>query len=67
MTQSKTFKSTNDVTQAMQDAMATMAPYLVLVFFAAQFIAFFNASNVGLILAVRGSEVLKAAALPMAE
>jgi aminobenzoyl-glutamate transport protein len=59
----KTFKSTNDVTQAMQDAMATMAPYLVLVFFAAQFIAFFNASNVGLILAVRGSEVLKAAGL----
>lgn len=59
----KTFKNQNDVVNAMQDAMATMAPYLVLVFFAAQFIAFFNASNVGLILAVKGSEVLKSAGL----
>lgn len=59
----KTFKNHNDVVNAMQDAMATMAPYLVLVFFAAQFIAFFNASNVGLILAVKGSELLKAAGL----
>lgn len=59
----KTFKNQNDVVNAMQDAMVTMAPYLVLVFFAAQFIAFFNASNVGLILAVKGSEVLKAAGL----
>lgn len=59
----KTFKNQNDVVNAMQDAMATMAPYLVLVFFASQFIAFFNASNVGLILAVKGSEVLKAAGL----
>lgn len=59
----RTFKTQNDVTNAMQDAMATMAPYLVLVFFAAQFIAFFNASNVGLILAVKGSETLKATGL----
>jgi aminobenzoyl-glutamate transport protein len=55
----KTFKSQNDVVNAMQEAMATMAPYLVLVFFAAQFIAFFNASNIGLICAVHGSEILK--------
>jgi aminobenzoyl-glutamate transport protein len=55
----RTFKSQNDVINGMQDAMATMAPYLVLVFFAAQFISLFNASNVGLILAVHGSEVLK--------
>lgn len=59
----KTFKNPNDVVNAMQEAMATMAPYLVLVFFASQFIAFFNASNVGLILAVKGSEVLKTAGL----
>jgi aminobenzoyl-glutamate transport protein len=56
---SKTFKSQSDVTNAMQESMATMAPYLVMVFFAAQFIALFNSSNVGLILAVKGSEVLK--------
>lgn len=55
----KTFKSQSDVTSAMQDAMVTMAPYLVMVFFAAQFISLFNSSNVGLILAVKGSELLK--------
>lgn len=57
---SKTFKSQNDVTNAMQDAMVTMAPYLVLVFFASQFITLFNQSNLGLIMAVKGSEMLKA-------
>lgn len=55
----KTFKSQNDVVSAMQEGMVTMAPYLVLVFFAAQFIALFNSSNLGLILAVHGSEALK--------
>lgn len=56
---SRKFKSQSDVTDAMQDAMATLAPYLVLVFFASQFISLFNISNMGLILAVKGSEVLK--------
>lgn len=55
----KTIRSQNDVTNAMQESMVTMAPYLVMVFFAAQFIALFNASNVGLIFAVHGSELLK--------
>ncbi len=53
------FKHQTDVTDAMQDAMSTLAPYLVLVFFASQFIALFNHSNMGLILAVKGSEVLR--------
>lgn len=57
---SKTFRNQNDVTNAMQDAMVTMAPYLVLVFFASQFITLFNYSNLGLIMAVKGSEMLKA-------
>ena len=60
---SKTFKGQNDVISAMQDAMVTMAPYLVLVFFASQFITLFNHSNIGLILAVKGSETLKASGL----
>ncbi len=60
----RTFRSQSDVVDAMQDAMATMAPYIVLVFFAAQFISLFNASNVGLIMAVKGSEILKAAGMP---
>lgn len=53
------FKNQNDVIDSMQEAMKTMAPYLVMVFFAAQFIQIFSFSNIGLILAVKGSEVLK--------
>ncbi|MBX3016614.1 MAG: AbgT family transporter [Bdellovibrionaceae bacterium] len=55
-----TMRGSNQVVGALQDAMVTMAPYLVLVFFAAQFIALFAASNVGLIFAVHGSDALKA-------
>jgi aminobenzoyl-glutamate transport protein len=55
----KKFKGQADVTSAMQEAMSTLAPYLVLVFFASQFIALFNFSNMGLILAVKGSVILK--------
>lgn len=53
------FKKQQDVVDAMQSSMVTMAPYMVMVFFAAQFIALFNASNVGLIMAVHGSELLR--------
>lgn len=53
------FRSQADIIGAMQESMAKMAPYLVLVFFAAQFISFFNASNIGMILAVHGSGFLK--------
>jgi aminobenzoyl-glutamate transport protein len=53
------FRTQSDIIQAMQESMAKMAPYLVLVFFAAQFINFFNASNIGMILAVHGSGFLK--------
>lgn len=55
----KTFRSQNDVVNAMQEAMATLAPYLVLVFFASQFISFFNVSNMGMVMAVHGSDFLK--------
>jgi aminobenzoyl-glutamate transport protein len=56
---SGTFKKVDDLVKAFQDAMVTLAPYLVLVFFAAQFISLFNYSNVGIIMAVKGSEILK--------
>ena len=55
----KTFKNANDIIVSMQDAMASLSSYIVLVFFASQFIAFFNASNMGLVVAVHGSEYLK--------
>ncbi|MBK9164517.1 MAG: AbgT family transporter [Acidobacteria bacterium] len=56
---SKSFKRIDDVVHAMEGGMRTMSVYLVLAFFAAQFVAFFNWSNLGLILAVEGAEVLR--------
>lgn len=59
-----TIKSDVDVIRGMDKSMATLGGYLVLVFFAAQFVAFFNWSNMGLILAIDGAEFLKALGLP---
>jgi aminobenzoyl-glutamate transport protein len=54
-----TIKNHADIVKAMQESMRNMAPYLVLAFFAAQFISLFNASNIGMILAVKGAEFFK--------
>jgi aminobenzoyl-glutamate transport protein len=58
-----TFKSEKDVLAGMGKSMETLGGYLVLVFFAAQFVAYFNWTNLGLILAVKGAETLKASGL----
>jgi aminobenzoyl-glutamate transport protein len=55
----KTFKKIDDVIQAMENSMKTMSVYIVLAFFAAQFVAFFGWTNLGVILAVNGAEFLK--------
>lgn len=54
-----TIKNETDVMKGMGKSMETLGSYLVLCFFAAQFVAFFNWTNLGLIFAVKGSEVLK--------
>lgn len=59
-----TIKSDNDVIKGMSASMATLASYLVLVFFAAQFVALFNWTQLGLIFAVEGADALKALGLP---
>ena len=56
-----TFKTDTDVANAMAISMKTMATYLVLVFFAAQFVAYFKWSNLGIILAVKGASLLMSA------
>ncbi len=56
---SGSFKKIDDVITAMEGGMRTMSVYLVLAFFAAQFVAFFNWSNLGIILAVEGAELLR--------
>jgi aminobenzoyl-glutamate transport protein len=55
-----TFKSHRDVIKGMSHAMGTMAYYLVMVFFAALFIAAFNLSNLGALIAVKGANALNA-------
>ncbi|MBM4398255.1 MAG: AbgT family transporter, partial [Deltaproteobacteria bacterium] len=44
-------------------SMAGLAGYVVLVFFAAQFVYFFRFSNLGLIVAIHGAETLRAVGL----
>jgi aminobenzoyl-glutamate transport protein len=54
-----TFKSHRDVVEGMSKSMGTMAYYLVLVFFAALFIAAFRDSNLGALLALKGAAFLE--------
>jgi aminobenzoyl-glutamate transport protein len=58
-----TMKSDADVMRSMSRSMETLGSYMVLVFFAAQFVAFFNWSHLGLVGAVKGAELLKATGL----
>ena len=49
----------------MEQQMATMASYLVLMFFAAQFVAYFQWSNLGAIVAIGGAQLIQSANLPV--
>ncbi|HZJ80545.1 MAG TPA: AbgT family transporter [Dysgonamonadaceae bacterium] len=53
-----TIKSDKDVIKHMTNSMKGMGGYIVLVFFAAQFIYWFNYSNLGLVLAIDGAQFL---------
>ena len=55
-----TMKNDKDIIHAMDGAMRSMGLYIVLVFFAAQFVAFFNYTNLGQVLAVVGADALVA-------
>ncbi len=54
------YKNDADVMNGMGDSLKGLAGYMVLVFFAAQFVAYFKWSNLGVILAVQGADVLAA-------
>jgi aminobenzoyl-glutamate transport protein len=58
-----TFKSDADVMKGMGKSISTLGGYLVLVFFAAQFVAYFNWTHLGLIFAVKGAAALKSSGL----
>lgn len=55
-----------DCIEGMEQHMATMAGYLVLMFFAAQFVNYFAWSNLGTIIAIHGAGLLQQLALPIA-
>ncbi len=57
---SGSFADGGDVIRSMERTMETMAVYLVLMFFAAQFVAWFGWTNLGLITAIGGSQLLAA-------
>ncbi|RKL61773.1 AbgT family transporter [Thermoanaerobacteraceae bacterium SP2] len=54
-----TIKKADDVPKHMAEAMKTMSGYIVLVFVIGQFVAYFDWSNIGVILAVKGADFLK--------
>lgn len=57
---SKTLKNDKDVANMTAKSMSTMGLYIVISFVAAQFVAYFNWSNIGSVLAVKGSDALNA-------
>ena len=59
----KTISNDKDVMDLMGKSMATMGGYLVLVFFAAQFVAYFSYTNLGTIIAVNGASFLESLGL----
>ena len=60
------FRQAGDIITAMENTMRSLSGYLVLMFFAAQFVAWFNWSGAGLVLAIKGAAWLGSLALPQA-
>ena len=59
------FKGSKDVARALGQAMADMGPYIALIFVSAQFLKYFEWSNMGIILAIKGADFLEASGLPI--
>ncbi len=54
-----TIRNDKDLMKHIIKSMSGMGSYIVLVFFAAQFVYFFNQSNLGLIIAIKGASGLR--------
>lgn len=61
----KTIRSDRDIAQMMAKTMSSMGGYVVLAFFAGQFVAWFSHSNLGKMIALEGVAVLQKASLPL--
>lgn len=60
-----TIRSHRDVVAMMTAGMKDLAPYIVIAFFAAHFIAMFGWSKLGPVMAINGADALREAALPI--
>ncbi len=54
-----TIKNDKDVVKHMVESMKNLSSYIILVFFAAQFVYYFKESNIGVLIAIKGAEMLK--------
>lgn len=52
-------KTSNDLVASMTEAMKSMGGYLVLAFFASQFVSYFSYTNIGTVLSVNGAKFLE--------
>lgn len=55
----KEFKNSKDLGKMLADSMSSMGSFIVIVFFAAQLLAFLERSNLGVIVAVKGAALLQ--------
>lgn len=58
------FRNHRDVVQGMAKAMSDMGYYVVMAFFAAQFIYAFGQSNIGALIAIEGANFLRSLGMP---
>ena len=55
----KTMRTSRQFAEMLGEAMSTMGPFIVIVFFASQMLAYFTWSNLGTILAIKGADALQ--------
>ena len=61
----RSIKSDRDAAKMMNNTMSSMGPYIVLAFFAAQFVSWFSESNLGKMIALEGVAFLQSWQLPL--
>jgi aminobenzoyl-glutamate transport protein len=55
----RTIRNDNDVVRGMDASVSAMGSYIVMAFFAAQFLAYFNWTNLGTVMAVKGAGLIR--------
>lgn len=61
----RSIKSDRDVATMMNKTMSSMGPYIILAFFASQFVGWFSESNLGKVIALEGVALLQSWRMPI--